>query len=199
MTKLVYGIGINDADYVTQPTVNSSRLICHFYETWRQMIRRCYSKRFQEKFPSYAGCSVAESWHLFSNFKSWMETQDYQGKELDKDILHAGSRTYSEETCVFVSQDTNKFTIDRPSARGDWPLGVCWHKNRKMFIANCRNPFSKRLEHLGYFDSPDDAHEAWRGRKHEIACRLAELQKDERVAAALRIRYATTVHLIDTE
>lgn len=60
MGGIVYGVGINDADYVTQPTVNGGRGSCLFYQTWRSMIERCYSLKRLKKFPSYLGCSVCE-------------------------------------------------------------------------------------------------------------------------------------------
>jgi hypothetical protein len=58
------------------------------------------------------------------------------------------------------------------------------------FRSYCGNPFTGKVEHLGYFNNPEDAHEAWRQRKHELACRYADEQADERVAKALRERFA---------
>jgi hypothetical protein len=129
-----------------------------------------------------------------------MELQCWQGKELDKDLLVKGNKVYSPSTCVLVSPLTNGFTLDCRASKGDWPIGVSFHKQHKRFGSRCQNPFTKRLEHLGYFNCPEQAHEAWRKRKHELACQLADLQTDERVAAALRTRYqTTTVQRIDSE
>ena len=82
--KKVYGVGINDADYTIKPTIENNRSKCMYYEKWIKMLQRCYSKSYQEKHPSYKGCSVCEEWLTFSNFKAWMETQDWKGKSLDK-------------------------------------------------------------------------------------------------------------------
>lgn len=122
-------------------------------------------------------------------FRAWMETQDWKGKHLDKDILFQGNKVYSANTCVFVDGVVNTFINDNAAARGEWPIGVHWFEQRQKFVSMCSNPFTKKLEHLGYFTCPQEAHQAWKARKHELACQLADLQADERVAEALRTRY----------
>jgi len=135
--KLVYGVGINDADYVVQRNetiyVNGKRTrkqvwICPYYQAWKSMLERCYSIKYQERQPTYRGCSVSEEWLTFSVFKSWMEKQEWEGMQLDKDILFEGNKLYSKETCVFVSSVVNIFTTDRGASRGEWLIGVNWSK-----------------------------------------------------------------------
>jgi hypothetical protein len=134
-------------------------------------------------------CTVCSEWLTFSNFKAWVERQDWKGKHIDKDILLFGNKSYSPETCVFVTAMTNTFITDSTSARGEHKIGARKCKNSNNFYAQCCNPFSGKREYLGAFKSDTEAHEAWRNRKHELACQLAELQTDERVANALRTRY----------
>lgn len=190
MRKLVYGAGINDADYVVQPTINGKQVACPFYRAWKGMLQRCYDSKYQAKYPAYIGCSVCDEWKTFSNFRRWMEPQDWQGKELDKDLLFIGNKIYSPDACVFVNSTTNNFTTDHGADRGEWPLGVSFHKRDGKLEARCRNPFTAKKESLGYYTCQTQAHEAWRKRKHELACQLAGLQTDKRVADALRNRYA---------
>lgn len=140
-------------------------------------------------FPTYVGCVVSEDWKYFSKFRAWMETQDWQSKELDKDILFKGNKIYSAETCVFVSRELNTFLNDHGNARGLYPLGVCWHKATEMFTAQCSDPKTGKSEHLGLFASPEEAHLAWKAKKHEHALNYADQQTDPRVAEALRTRY----------
>lgn len=189
--KLVHGVGINDADYVVQPTVNGRRTCCPFYRVWRGMLERCYSEKYQARQPTYIGCSVCDEWLTFSNFKSWMEQQDWEGKELDKDLLVEGNKVYSPESCAFVDNMTNNFITDNRATRGEWPIGICLHRYAGKFRAYCKNPFTKKQEFLGIFTCPNQAHLAWRNRKHELACQLADLQTDERAAKALRERYSS--------
>lgn len=198
--KLVYGVGINDADYVTRKMetigyVDGKRKQktvwrCQYYQTWEKMLERCYSAKFQERNPTYTGCTVSDEWLTFSNFRAWMVAQDWEGLQLDKDLLLEGNKVYSAETCVFVAQTVNLFTIDRGNDRGKWQIGVCWNKERKKFQSNCNNPLAKKQEHLGLFTCEQQAHEAWLTRKLELAHKLAAIQTDPRVAKALVDRYS---------
>lgn len=203
MKKLVYGVGVNDANYVVvkmeeAPMVEGKRKrkllwTCPFYSTWMNMLKRCFSDKEKEKYPTYKDVTCCKDWLVFSNFKQWMETQDWQGKQLDKDIIFTNSKVYSPETCAFVSGVTNSFVTASDATRGNFPLGVSWHKVAKKFIAQCCNPFTKKNEYLGRFNCPKEAHEAWRKRKHELAHLIAELETDSRVKEALKKRYSSEV------
>ena len=198
--KLVQGVGVNDADYVIKKLETIGYVggkqkqkqvwVCPFYETWKHMLERCYSTKYQERQPAYVKCTVSDSWLKFSNFKAWMMTQNWEGMQLDKDILFEGNKIYSPETCVFVTQAVNKFTTDRGAARGKWLIGAYWHKQTEKFQAKCCNPFTKKQEYLGLFTCEQQAHEAWLTRKIELAHELAAVQEDPRVAKALINRYS---------
>ena len=187
--RLILGVGINDADYEVTPSVNGKRVWCPYYRTWAGMLTRCYNGKCQERQPTYKGCSACPEWLYFMTFRAWMVQQDWQGKQLDKDLLIDGNKVYSPDTCVFVDAATNNFTVDRGRSRGEYPIGVNFNKAAGKFTAKCSNPFTKKMEHLGYFHCPHEAHLAWKARKHILACQLADLQTDSRVAAALRTRY----------
>jgi hypothetical protein len=192
--KKLYGIGVNDADYAvtkTNKVDGKQRVVwkCPYYTVWCNMLHRCYYEPYSIRYPTYKGCSVCEEWIHFSNFKSWMETQDFEGKELDKDILVEGNKIYSAETCRFVTKQLNYFLTDHNAFRGDWPLGVIWQKHANKFRIRCSNPFTKKQEHLGYLVCPNEAHELWKKKKHEHACALADLQTDADIAEVLRNRF----------
>lgn len=197
--KLIYGVGISDADYVVRKFETTGyvdgrqkrKLIwsCPFHQTWKDMIKRCYSAKFQEQSPTYRGCSVSEEWKTFSNFRAWMVEQDWEGMQLDKDLLVEGNKVYSSETCVFVSRMVNMFTTDRGNDRGEWMIGVYWHEGASKFKSQCSNPLTGKREHLGLFTCEETAHQAWLKRKLELAHELAEIQTDPRVAEALINRY----------
>ena len=200
--KLVCGVGLNDAGYVVvkygiaeENGVRKRKRvwICPYYRVWKDMLKRCYSIKFQERNPTYAGCTVSKDWLTFTNFKSWMVAQDFEGKQLDKDLLIVGNKIYSPETCMFVSGVVNNFTTDRGNDRGEWLIGVSLHKQAGKFEAYCRNPFTKKREHLGYFACEKEAHEAWRKRKLELAHELAAIQTDPRVVKALTERYSKPI------
>ena len=197
--KLVLGVGINDAHYVTQRWEEAGYVdgkrkqklvwVCPYYCTWSGMLKRCYSAKWQDKNPAYKGCSVSDDWLTFSNFKSWMSEQDFEGKHLDKDLLFEGNKTYSAETCVFVTREVNNFTIDRGASRGEWLIGVSLHKQTGKFQSRCCNPFTKKQEHLGHFTCEQEAHQTWLKRKLELSHKLAAIQTDPRISKALIDRY----------
>lgn len=193
--SLVYGVGINDADYPVKPVVklgSTKRLICPFYMKWKAMLERCYSGKYQIVQPTYVGCTVFEDWKTFSNFKSWMISEGYDGDpkiELDKDLLFGGNKVYSPSTCLLVPMLVNRFLINNAQKKkSNLMLGVSPACGGK-FASYCNNPITGDGEYLGRFCTEIDAHLAWKKRKHELACQLAELQTDPRVAEALRTRY----------
>ena len=200
MNKLVFGVGVNDLGYRTQVyeyvTENGGKrirkhvFICTYYTVWRNMLQRCYSKKYLESNPSYIGTSVCSEWLYATAFKKWMEQQDWHGKCLDKDIVVPGSKLYSPETCAFVLPTTNLFVVARDASRGGYPTGVSLLKHTGKYQARCQNPFTGKKEHLGLFSTPEEAHEAWRKRKHALAQLVAATESDPRVVEALKKRYS---------
>lgn len=194
--RLVCGIGFNDLDYIVQ--IRSNRedgkrkldWVCPYYQVWGSMLNRCFGEKFKQERQSYKDVACIEDWLYASKFKAWMEQQDWEGKQLDKDIIVPNNKVYSPETCAFVLGATNSFVTDRGALRGEWPIGV-HHKNKgQKFGASCRNPFTKKKEHLGYFNCPQEAHETWRKRKHQLAQLVAATETDPRVVEALKKRYS---------
>lgn len=190
------GVGVNDANYNVYEygiVDGKHKAIwrCPFYNTWKNMLLRCYSEKEQLKHPTYKGCSVCEEWFTFSNFKAWMEQQDWEDKHLDKDLLKEGNKVYCPEWCVFADRKINNFVTDSGASRGAYMIGVCWRKDVGKFVSNCNNPFTCDNEHLGYFTEELEAHLAWKRKKHEHACTLAESEycNDPRLAEVLRTRY----------
>jgi len=196
--KLVYGVGINDADYHVQEKItlgyeNGKQRrklvwVCPFYEKWQHMLRRCYSEKYQDKHPTYKGCSVCQEWLTFSKFRAWMEKQDWENKHLDKDILCPGNKVYSPETCVFVDQRVNLFITERNASRGKYMIGVHWCIYKNRYLAKCSNGDGKQI-YLGGFNSELEAHKTWLDYKLKLAYKLAAEQTDPRVAKALIERY----------
>lgn len=196
--KIVYGVGINDADYTVETKIDGIRGICPFYSRWQNMMKRCYNLSYKSKNTTYMDCTVCEEWKYFMTFRAWMIEQDWEGKELDKDLLLPGNKVYGPEYCIFIPHSLNVFTVARESGRGLWPLGVSKKECERKFKASCQNPFIGKAEILGYFESPEEAHEAWKSRKHELALIYASQQTDLRIAKALETRYLTISKQSDT-
>lgn len=197
--KLVCGVGINDVKHV--PCTNEDQLSsgvvssigsnkCIFYRLWAHMLARCYSDKVQKLHPTYIGCSVCEEWLTFSNFKAWVISQDWEGKQMDKDILFPGNKVYCPEACVFVNARTNVFILEGRGKNSAWPIGVSFYKRYGRFMSQCSSVVTGKDTFLGYFDTPEEAHQAWLTFKLEQAKILASEQDDPRVAEALIYRYA---------
>lgn len=184
--KLVCGVGLNDADYVVRPSVNGKQVVCPFYNAWTHMLRRCYSEKLQERQPTYVGCSVCKEWLTFSNFKKWMQQQDWKGKQLDKDLIESGNKEYDPNSCVFISNSLNSLLVDCAAARGAFPLGVSWNKRDSKFESKIM--LNGRNKHLGYFLTTKTAHAAWQIAKKDIIYSVAIEQSNERLKAALLLR-----------
>lgn len=182
--KPLYGVGLNDSDYICHIYIDGKKITCPFYDRWAAMIKRCYDKDFTSKNLTYLGCSVTEAWHKFSAFKEWMQSQDWKGKELDKDILIPGNKMYAPDRCLFVRGRINSFMSDRGASRGEWPIGVNFCKDTGKYRAKISGASGARI-HLGRFDTPEQAHKAWRIEKSKIAIELALGENDKKVKEAL--------------
>ena len=180
----IYGIGVNDALYKTvvyEGDTNNKKIVwvCPYFMRWKNMLKRCYCLSHLKAHPSYIGCSVCEEWLIFSNFKSWMETQDWEGKVLDKDLLVYQNKTYSPETCVFIEEPLNLFLTKRFNGRGDFLLGVDYVKNRNKFRARIKDIITHKEVHLGYFISEVEAHKCWQKAKIVYLERYLNKYKEE--------------------
>ncbi len=184
-SKLVSGVGINDADYSVTKMVDGKRQPgCPYYVVWTSMLVRCYSSRFHSKHLTYRDCTIVKEWQTFSNFRSWMQSQNWQRLHLDKDIIFPGNKVYSPETCIFVSHQVNSLFTDHAAKRGEWPIGVCYRKKIGKFIAQCSDGDGKRI-YLGLFDDPSEAHHAYLICKSGIVVKVAHKQPDNGVKTAL--------------
>lgn len=185
---LVVGVGINDGEPVREYVFENGKYklvwICSFYRRWSDMLTRCYSEKYKIRQPTYVGCSVCEEWVVFSNFKSWMETQDYEGKHLDKDLLVCNNKVYSPETCCFVTKEVNSFLIKRQNHRGNYPIGV--NKHYSGFYYARISSKNHTMKHLGSFNNPLKAHRAWQLAKIERAEVLKKEQTNIRIIAGLQ-------------
>lgn len=180
---MILGIGINDADYKVTKKINGKSVWCPYYQKWVSMLTRCYSKKSLEINPTYRECAVCDEWLTFSNFKAWMEKQDWEGKELDKDILKVGSKFYSPETCLFVTHKINNLVSNNRTSKGGYPLGVSYTKERNKFKAQCIG--KKKVHHLGYFKTIPEAQDAYIKFKVSLIKNVADDIGDMRVKDAL--------------
>lgn len=188
MSRKICGVGVNDVGYKTYKTevVNGKRVtvwVCPYYMTWKSMLSRCYSRSFLRLNPHYEGCKVCNEWHSLSAFRSWMMEQDWEGKQLDKDILCKGNKVYCHEYCAFVLKSTNQFIVNSFKSVGDLPIGASIDKRTGRYRAyiNCNGV--KKL--IGTYDDPNKASEAWFKEKLKMAIEIGKKESDNRIVDAL--------------
>ena len=185
--RLISGVGVNDATYPLHKTavIGGKRKIawrCPFYSKWVSMLQRCYSESQRPKNKGYINTTVCSEWLIFSNFKSWMEQQDWEDKELDKDLFGGNQDIYSPSTCYFIDKKVNIFMNTNQSRRGKYLLGVI--KVSKKFVAYCS--VGGVQYRLGTFNSELEAHDA--GFKEKLRFTVVfidEYSLDVRVSEAL--------------
>ena len=158
------------------------------------MLIRCFSEKLQTHKRTYKGCNVSDNFLNYSYFYDWCQEQTGFGKVddkgrswcLDKDLLFVGNKTYSETACVVVPNEINLFFTDSGNARGEYPVGVSFDKQRGKFVARCN--VNGKQQHLGYFNTPQEAFAAYKPFK-EALCKLLALkwqtEIDERLFNAM--------------
>ena len=146
------------------------------YRVWVNILKRCYSEKLRYKFPTYKDVEIFENWACFQNFAQWFEENYIEGFVLDKDILIKGSKVYSPETCCFVPQEMNKLFTKSNAKRGNLPIGVNYSKSRLKYVSQL-NKNNKRT-HLGYFDTPEEAFQAYKTAKESYIKEVADKWKD---------------------
>ena len=181
----VHGIGITGDSQVRVDGKHTKE-----YRLWNNMLKRCYSVGCQKVRPTYIDCSVSENFRYLQYFKEWCNNQigfnsvDEKGKPfaLDKDILVKGNRVYNEDVCVFVPQEVNLLFTKRDKSRGEYPIGVSFHKSRGMLTATLNNKY------LGYFNTAEQAFQVYKTAKEAYIKEVANKWKgkiDPKVYEAL--------------
>lgn len=173
MVKLVQGVGINDRSY--RAWINGKSV--KEYMLWTGMLERCYSTKYQEGEPTYIGCTVSDMFKHYKYFFEWCQNQigfniaEYQ---LDKDLLLKHNKIYSEDNCVFIPKNINVLLIKSNATRGALPLGVTFKDNK--FRSRCS--VNGKEKHLGTFNTPELAFQAYKEFKEAHIKELAEKYKD---------------------
>lgn len=160
---LVYGVGHMDLPGQSNTPA---------YWAWHGMIKRCYCEWRVAIRPTYRECSVCDDWLYFSKFKPWYDENYRDGFCLDKDIIGRYSKVYSPETCAYVPSRINALVLRRDGARGKYPIGVTYSKDKKKFEAQMRQ--MERIVSLGLYKTPEDAFFAYKKAKEAYVKKVAQ-------------------------
>ena len=167
------------------------------YNKWQHMLKRCFDNKYKEKEPTYKNVTCCDRWLCFANFLEDLEAlkKEYNWSEdiklnLDKDILHKGNKIYSLENCVLVPNWINMLFVKNDAIRGQYPIGVTYHKIAKKYQARC-NINGKKIG-LGYYSTPLEAFNTYKIAKKQEIKRIADdcvskgyITKDSRLYNAM--------------
>ena len=182
----VFGVGVVGTKY---PITISGRNTKE-YDLWKSMVRRCYSDKYQKKYPTYEGCKVSDNFKSYEYFYEWCNKQigfGNKGFDLDKDLLVKGNKVYSEYSCIFLPNEINLLLTKRTASRGNHLIGVYYHKRGKVFMAQVSKNKGKQ-EKLGSFNTELEAFNAYKIAKESFVKEQANKWKgqiDERACNAL--------------
>jgi len=183
--SLVFDVGVND--WVGSIWVGGKPI--KEYQLWQSMLRRCFSEEYKQNRPTYQGVTCSKDWLSMTKFiedVSQMKGFGLEGWQLDKDILQKGNKLYSKDTCCFVPQEVNLLLVKCDNSRGEYPVGVCFHKASGKFRA--RLAINGKQKHLGYFNTVEEAFFAYKAAKEAQIKAVAQKWQhilDERVYSAL--------------
>lgn len=189
--KLVCGIGLNDSKYPVLRREGDKKYTCPKYAIWTRMLARCYDPKTHGRQPSYIECSVCDEWLVFSNFCRWLDTQDWENRQLDKDLLQPFNKVYSPSLCCFLTHAVNTFLTDNKKSRGDQPLWVCYKQHKGLYEIRVQDPLNRYSRYVGSSRCPLDSHKKGQARKHEYACELSEFESDIKIKTALMTRFSS--------
>ena len=170
----VFGVGIMDIPNATKDPLKKAARI-----KWQSMLTRCYSSLYQNKYPTYKGCEISESFKRFSTFLEWYISQvgfNQEGWHLDKDILGCG-KVYSPQTCCVIPNEINVALASISSKHNAKnKFGISRRKNGRFAVyAHC----GSINKYLGIFDTLEEALKAYKQAKESRIKGLANKWKDQ--------------------
>lgn len=126
------------------------------YNTWINMLARCYDPYTQEKQPAYLDCNVCDEWLCFQNFAEWYVNHESYGLgySLDKDLLGGSKKLYSPDTCTMLPPELNAMLSGSIASKKGLPVGA--NKVDNGYTARLNKGKDGR-EYLGYYKTPEEA------------------------------------------
>ena len=197
--RRVYGIGYHgEGEY--KVSINQKHTFQ--YNLWYDMLKRCYSKDYIEKHPTYKDCEACDEWHNFQNFAKWVddnyyEVEDCYRMELEKDILVKGNKLYSPNTCVFIPRILNTLFIYQKRGERKYPLGVM-KSGDKFYARVSKNKNGQCIrEESPKCDTAEEASIFYKTMKERYIKEMADEYKDKIPKKLYEAMYNWEVEIID--
>ena len=168
----VLGVGILGNQHELKGRLKDSKE----YQSWKDMLGRCYNENAKQKYPTYKDVTCCKEWLLFDNFVKWLHSQEnfevwksMPLSALDKDILVKGNKVYGPDTCCLVPYHVNMLFETSKKTRGNLPIGVRFNKDKNKYAAQCSVKIegnkNRKTVTLGVYDTEIDAFNAYKYQK----------------------------------
>lgn len=176
----VYGVGIVGNKY----PISKNKKATKEYKIWNHMLERCFSQKTKERRPTYKDVTCCKEWLYYPNFYEWLHGQEnfekwYNGSRwaLDKDIIKKNNKVYSPSTCCVIPTNINTLFVKNNAVRGLLSIGV--HKEGDKYSSQCFNPFTHKIEHLGNYQTEEEAFTAYKVCKEAFIKQVAQKEYDK--------------------
>ena len=174
----VFGVGfIGEGIY--KATIGNKHTKC--YRDWKAILQRGCDEEYKRLHPTYKDVIVNPEVYNFQDFAEWWYNNYYkvEGEQMciDKDILIKDNKEYGFNTMIFVPQRINKLFTKSDALRGDFPIGVSYHRNKYRATCSILNGNNKKQKFLGYYNSPEEAFEAYKTFKESYIKQIADEYK----------------------
>ena len=140
----------------------------------RWMLRRVFSKKYQETRPTYKNVEVDDKLLNFQYFCGivnkypfWnMKDENNEYYQMDKDIFSV--KRYDESTIVFVPREINMFFANIQSKESKYAVGVNYYENKRLYVAQISGKY------IGAFRTEIEAYECYCNARNKRAKELAQ-------------------------
>lgn len=189
--RTIYGVGYLGEGLFKK---NINNKATKEYLRWKSMMDRCYNN----KQPTYKGCTVCEEWCNFQKFSKWLNENYYDiiGERmcLDKDILHKGNKIYEPKSCMFVPNAINILFVRNEEHRNGTPIGVRIKNNK--YEASC-NDNNGTHRYLGVYLDAHEAFNAYKEYKEKLIKQVADKYKYRIPETLYQAMYNSEVEIDD--
>lgn len=196
----IYGIGyLGEGEYKAKENGKKTRV----YNTWHDMLRRCYDENNRYQNPTYIDCTASKEFYNFQNFGEWDKDNYYEIEgeriHLDKDILVKHNKIYSEETCIYVPQTINNLFVKSDNKRGESPIGTSPLNGKYIAYCGLFNPETgkSKREHLGIYNTQEEAFQVYKYYKEKNIKEVADYFKRQIPSELYQALYNYIVEIDD--
>lgn len=144
------------------------------YRAWKSMLVRCFCPILKSKYPTYLDCTVCEDWLDFQVFAEWYINQEnWEEYDLDKDLLIKGNKHYSPETCLLLPKFINTTLAGGGNSGKVLPKGVGKYNNTGRYMARHKGTT------LGVYDTTTEAFSVYKAVREKYIKEVANKYKDQ--------------------